>query len=110
MSNAKHTPAPWKYDGDGFDSVAARHCGTDGYTVFPVDENGDVTGCICEIADCIDDDEAEANARLIAAAPELLAFIESIAPEGFSMERGLTFDQWTDARKLIAEATGGDHV
>lgn len=56
----KHTPLPWKYDGDGFDSLAAQDCGTDGYTVM-----GDDCYPICDMIDMGDDDQAEANAALI---------------------------------------------
>lgn len=61
----KHTPTPWDFDGDGFDSIAAQHCDTDGYTIFPVDEDGIAVGCIAEIIDTGDDEECKANAELI---------------------------------------------
>jgi len=68
----KHTRGPWEYDGDGFDSVAAQDFGTDGYCVFTVDKDGLLEETICDLrADTIDDDEAEANAKLIAAAPDM---------------------------------------
>ena len=121
MSNAKHTPGPWKYDGDGFDSCSAADCGTEGYTVMDDD-------CfpICQIDDRIDDDECEANARLIAAAPELLDalqkavcdYIFHITKDG-KLARVLSsgnsvsglpapyiWPQWLiDARAAIAKAT-----
>jgi hypothetical protein len=75
MNEAKHTPGPWSFDGDGFDSVAAQHCGTDGYIVFQV-LGDDKLNSICEIDPQTDDSEAEANARLIAAAPDLLKALE----------------------------------
>lgn len=68
----KHTPGPWHMDGDGFDSVAAQDCGTDGYEIFTKDAAGDVDLPICTICDVCDDDESQANARLIAAATKLL--------------------------------------
>ena len=55
MTNTKHTPAPWEYNGDG----------------FIVHSRGD----ICSI-----DNGNEANARLIAAAPELLAACRKSLP------------------------------
>ena len=65
MTTAKHTPTPWGYDGDGFDSIAAQHCNTDGYVVFPVDSDGQCDGSsICEMTDC-GDEEAEANPAFI---------------------------------------------
>lgn len=72
MSAAGHTPGPWSYDGDGFESAAAADTGTDGYTVFSVDAEGQLVENICNIDDAGDDLISEANARLIAAAPELL--------------------------------------
>lgn len=45
--------------------------------------------------------EQEANARLIAAAPELLAFAQMVAGGGYDMA-----DIMTEARALIAKATG----
>jgi hypothetical protein len=65
MTTAKHTPTPWGYDGDGFDSVAAQDFGTDGYTIFPLDEEGMACGHICEMSEVEGDDEAEANAAFI---------------------------------------------
>ena len=60
-----HTPLPWGYDGDGFDSISAQHCGTDGYTIFPLDEDGVADGHIAELSECHGDEEAEANAAFI---------------------------------------------
>ena len=57
---AQHTQTPWKYDGDGFDSLAAQDFGTDGYTVMD-----DECTPICEMIDMGDDEEAEANAAFI---------------------------------------------
>jgi len=57
---AEHTPTPWKYDGDGFDSIAAADFGTDGYTVM-----SDDCDPVCEICDTGDDSISEANAALI---------------------------------------------
>ena len=45
-------------------------------------------------------EEAQANARLIAAAPELLAFAEKVANGGYDMA-----DLMTEARAAIAKAT-----
>lgn len=55
MTNAKHTPGPWHY--------TAGHYVPDVYAVVEGDRRKSVIG----------EDMTEANARLIAAAPELLA-------------------------------------
>lgn len=73
-----HTPTPWKYDGDGFDSIAAQECGTDGYTVMNEE-------ClpICDMVNCFEDDVCQANAAFIVKAcnahDELVEFIEEVS-------------------------------
>lgn len=73
--SAKHTPAPWSV------------CGAEGCTCKAVLYRD---GVICEVRDFNDDmadasghapspDEAQANKRLIAAAPELLSAIIDLA-------------------------------
>ena len=49
-------------------------------------------------------EQAEANARLIAAAPELLAFAQMIANGGINEAGEATIE--SEARALIAKATG----
>lgn len=61
----KHTPLPWKMDGDGFDSVAARDFGTDGYCIFSVDDDGCYKDGICDLLNIVDDAESQANAEFI---------------------------------------------
>jgi hypothetical protein len=75
-------------------------------------------GCIAEchrgVGDCISVDEREANARLIAAAPELLEALREIADRGpvpgygraDALRLRLIATQ-TIARAAIAKATGG---
>jgi hypothetical protein len=102
----KHTPLPWGYDGDGFDSVAAQHCNTDGYTVFPVDEGGDCDGpSICEITDCGDDTEAEANAAFIVRACNA-HYIYKEALEKLASLDGGTSEGNRIAQSAIAKAEG----
>lgn len=66
----KFTPGPWKWDGDGFDSVAAEDMDTDGYTVMTED-------CIpiCEI-DYINEEESKANTHIITASPKMYKALE----------------------------------
>lgn len=86
-----HTPAPWSYCGD---FVRAG----DGLYVIAQCYSGCDTGRA----------EARANARLIAAAPEMLAALEHCLnfianTEG---ELGITLDSGDAARAAIAKAKG----
>jgi hypothetical protein len=60
MSEVKHTPGPWTFDGPP-DSIIVW-CGPDERVAFILTSDG----------------PAEANARLIAAAPELYAALERL--------------------------------
>ena len=84
-----HTPAPWKVKGIS----PSLKVTANGYTVATI------------IATSKADNETKtANARLIAAAPEMLAALE-IALENTYMTHHI--DQWyQDAQKLISEAKG----
>lgn len=115
MTNGKHTPGPWHYIGDGFDSCAAADCGTDGYTVITRDSEGAFEGTICEIDYQNDDAEAEANARLIAAAPELLEALEGMFEDFISIPEmrdkpeyiaKVVAERKEKARAAIAKAKG----
>lgn len=74
----KHTPGPWDIDFDSGEIRAADGqvtigtiYGVDGY--FPcIDEDEDDEGVLEFMAEC------QANARLITAAPELLAALEGL--------------------------------
>lgn len=107
MGKAKHTPTPWGYDGDGFDSVAAQHCNTDGYTIFPLDEDGDACGHICEMSEAEGDEEAEANAAFICKAvnnhESLLEALKSLLHEHRHYNDSPAA---TQARAAIAAVTG----
>lgn len=103
MSTAKHTPGPWGFFEDDFEG---------GYTIdvpsfrrpFP---EGDDPVSFRPIATVRDQQEVAANARLIAAAPELLAACKRAVPQ-------IHDDESTSAagvRRLllaaIAKAEGG---
>jgi hypothetical protein len=86
MSDTQHTPGPWRI-------------GDAGFTVFGPPNPG-------ALPETIAPTKSRANARLIAAAPELLAALQSILdiePSGLSNdERRL----YALARAAIAKATG----
>lgn len=94
---AKHTPGPWTADE-----------WATGYTVSSDLEHYSV----CHLEGC---NNAEANARLIAAAPELLAALEAFIGLPFPMPGQKSSNRgWSDfqaycdqARAAIAKAKGG---
>ena len=86
---SKHTPGPWAIYVNAPSDIVIRKMSKDGYE-------------LCSIARV---SSGYANARLIAAAPELLEALQKIA--------GNTYDEWTNgaeaariARAAIAKATG----
>ncbi len=79
----KHTPGPWRNNGQ---------------TVFNL-----VGDEICTCGKYVDW-EHNANARLIAAAPELLAFAQMIANGGLDAADHNTIEG--EARQLLDQATG----
>lgn len=87
MSAAKYTPGPWAYvDHDyGHDSVY-----------------GGVSRLVCHVFG--DDAQAVEDARLIAAAPELLAALQNAVDE---VDGTFPFHFLEAARAAIAKATGG---
>lgn len=92
----KHTPAPWKLAGATTIS------------------NAEQTACIAHVSTfSIEQSEADANAALIAAAPELLAALEKVLIEyhGYVDPDRTTgqFGEWEEviaARAAIAKAKG----
>ena len=95
---AKHTPGPWKLNTDGDTGMNDSGCILDSIghvivtDIYGTFKNGRTTG------------EAEANARLIAAAPEMLeALYQALA----RLEAAGLEDTTTDIIKTaIAKATG----
>jgi hypothetical protein len=84
-----HTPGPWRVD-------AQYICRADGVAIADVWQSMEVSG-----------EEAETNARLIAAAPDLLAALERI----MSVARCPTMNErlsacWKIAHDAIAKARG----
>lgn len=99
-----HTPGPWD-----FDFVSGMK---DGYATllwYFVKRDGDNVSIAADIVDPITCKPSEANARLIAAAPELLealqAIVKSLADQD---DEGIIehAQQMIDARAAIAKARG----
>lgn len=67
MADMSYTPGPWAYR-DSVEGFRGDYCVTQGVDPTGKDELASVWSCGAE-----GPDEAEANARLIAAAPDLLA-------------------------------------
>ena len=103
MSNAKHTPGPW-HTGGSYSSIIyaadglCRWYGVANAVVYRARHGGTET--------------MQANAQLIAAAPELLAELEKLVTRERTEAAvsGLSDDEmpWLDdARRVIAKAKGG---
>ena len=93
MSNQmSHIPGPWEV----FDSHT-------GLWVMDSAEQG----AICKLEWCL---EAEANARLIASAPELLDALKRLCSKFGVDDNGSPRDwtEWREARAVIAKAEGMD--
>ena len=97
-----HTPGPWKVAENLFGSTAS-------YEVYTNIETKSGKGGYTRICQITPRDQ-KANARLIAAAPELLAVLERVQSMfSYQFEGGLTgcmADLSIDVRAAIAKATG----
>lgn len=90
-----HTPGPWHYETS--EDGARLWVGCPQYTVATVHET----------ADRVEIGAMQANARLIAAAPELLAALQGILDVASVRIDDPRIKQWDAARMAIAKA-GGD--
>lgn len=103
VSNATHTPGPWI----AVESLAIRT--TNGSTLAQVRWDDFWDGDDIAARPRRDDEQAKANARLIAAAPELLEALEGVLRTEDSRFR-LSDDDWSVFRQLarsaIAKARG----
>lgn len=93
--NQLHTPGPWEVKATTYPIADTG----DHDTQFDIRANGKAFAYVHD-----GDETAEANARLIAAAPELLEALQELC--SFDL---LTQDKWDKARAAIAKATGANH-
>lgn len=87
MNKDAYVKTPWEYIGDGFDSVAATHVGTEGYQIGQrIDDN---FYDIAEITFCDDDEGAEEYAKTICRSVnlhnELIELLKEIANSDMAM-------------------------
>ena len=98
MTMTAHTPGPWRYERTDGIPVNGRHM-----------ISGAVPGYLAEVRDCVSGD-VQANARLIAAAPDLLAALETayMALIGYlpAHRNDVTDAAIGAARAAITKATG----
>lgn len=96
----KHTPGPWKVDKSSWFTK-----------VYTQRENYDDEQFICTTDySGLDLNDNQANARLIASAPELLDSLESILEDVYFEENkgcyGISADKLLKAKAIIAKANG----
>jgi hypothetical protein len=98
--SAKHTPGPWELKSEGWK----------GQFIYGTDEHAKGVRFIAKVS--LDFDGAEANARLIAAAPELLEALKGL-DEAYCRAGTLSKSERLEDRKrlmaaraAIAKATG----
>ena len=103
---SKHTPGPWLIA----ESVVSRHAITNMRRIRSKNE-GLEHGAVCDVYGIQDGSEASANARLIAAAPDLLADLQEACDrieDLVSRLGGTDPEKATESyRATIAKATGG---
>jgi len=90
-----HTPGPWM-------ASQAFFFGHDSWQITGT--NGDTSPFLCHLID--DTPDYAANARLIAAAPELLAALEALCEDKYLADP-INADRMRAARAAIAKAKGG---
>jgi hypothetical protein len=86
MTNTQHTPGPWRI-------------GDAGFTVFGPPKPGALAETIAPV-------KSRANARLIAAAPEMLAALEALLDCEPALLSAKERKAYAIARAAIAKATG----
>ena len=106
MRETKHTPGPWRISGESATTVQAdyRAINSEGGVLIARALGYPNSGYFPS------DDEAAANARLIAAAPELLEALEALRDNVGTCicydESAREFNAWEMAKAAIAKAKG----
>jgi hypothetical protein len=101
MSESQFTPGPWKVFGRPYDRYFAV------IDSMPDRDGAVVANCICHVA--LTNEDAKANANLIAAAPELLAALQELItlkdtkPHDYEQRK---IQAWRAAREAIENAIG----
>lgn len=98
MSETKHTPGPWRLTGpDDFGD----------YTIQPPDAELAIAAVVNGAMNHLTGDGAQhaANARMIVAAPDLLAFVREIARRNPVFAKGDDKRVIAEARDLVSKAT-----
>ena len=100
----QHTPGPWIGAGPSFGDPLPRYT-TSIMTELEHEDGGYIE--ICELPFHHHDDENEANARLIAAAPDLLAVLSEFKIASDNQDNTFDGSAWLDrVDAAIAKATG----
>src|SRR5258708_2795590 len=100
MQKAKHTPGPW-WIGEESEDFGS-------HTPIHANEWGAVAQVVTEMADQGESAEGIANARLIAAAPDLLRALELVVNSDMAQreeDEGSISTELAHARAAIAKAT-----
>lgn len=110
MSDAKHTPGPWKLDQRSgclavYPATDDRNClsGASNFAIHYSNKGAKFNGSFWDM-----DEQAKADARLISAAPELLAALVAVTETLAwlnSDNDGHIMAQTDNARAVIAKAT-----
>ena len=105
MSETKFTPGPWIGAGPSFGDAKPRWI--DCIITQWEDDYGDVVG-ICDFQLKQYDEEQEANAHLIAAAPDLYEALERMVGWVDDWREGKKhpYDDWEFAKAALAKARG----
>jgi hypothetical protein len=93
MSEQKHTKGPW-----GYQPRNPKYKGYSGFTVYQQEILESGIDRFTLLATVHDSENAEANARLIAAAPELLAACKAVMAEIFNSPRFMHGDAIIDGK------------